>query len=130
MGQRCMCRWRAHMQPGHPCASGSEQPLLHSQPQKGQCPCMAAWSRQSHLLSSGVPQSLPVRTCIAPTTSDTAAADADAPGEYFDYCIDDLGLQDMRAADAKIRELADAELGPRQAALWLLESFLDCSVTV
>ncbi len=91
---------------------------------------MAAWSRQSHLLSSGVPQSLPVRTCIAPTTSDTAAADAEAPGEYFDYCIDDLGLQDMRAADAKIRELADAELGPRQAALWFLEPSLDCSVTV
>ena len=40
-----------------------------------------------------------------------ASADPDAKGDYFDYSIDELGLQDLRAADDIINRLALQELG-------------------
>lgn len=40
-----------------------------------------------------------------------ATADPDAKGGYFDYSIDELGLQDIKAADEVINALALKELG-------------------
>lgn len=37
-------------------------------------------------------------------------ADADAAGEYFDYSIDELGLQDIKAADALVNHIVSQEL--------------------
>lgn len=37
-------------------------------------------------------------------------ADSDASGEYFDYSIDELGLQDIRAADRVISNVVCNEL--------------------
>ena len=37
-------------------------------------------------------------------------ADADAAGEYFDYSIDELGLQDIKAADALVNHIVSEEL--------------------
>ncbi len=37
-------------------------------------------------------------------------ADSDASGEYFDYSIDELGLQDIRAADRVISSVVCNEL--------------------
>lgn len=38
-------------------------------------------------------------------------AGPDAQGDYFDYSIDELGLQDLKAADEVINQLALQELG-------------------
>lgn len=37
-------------------------------------------------------------------------ADPDAAGEYFDYSIDELGLQDIKAADVLIDRIVSKEL--------------------
>ena len=37
-------------------------------------------------------------------------ADADASGEYFDYSIDELGLQDFKAADRVVYNAVSKEL--------------------
>ena len=37
-------------------------------------------------------------------------SDPDAAGEYFDYGIDELGLQDMKAADVLIQHIVTKEL--------------------
>ena len=37
-------------------------------------------------------------------------ADSDAAGEYFDYSIDELGLQDIKAADVLIDQIVSKEL--------------------
>lgn len=44
-------------------------------------------------------------------------ADPEAKGGYFDYSIDELGLQDMKAADEVINSLALKELGYAQCVL-------------
>ena len=38
------------------------------------------------------------------------SADPDAAGEYFDYSIDELGLQDIKAADKLVDTLVTKEL--------------------
>ena len=40
-------------------------------------------------------------------------ADADAAGEYFDYSIDELGLQDIKAADVLIEKIVSKELATK-----------------
>ena len=37
-------------------------------------------------------------------------ADQDASGEYFDYSIDELGLQDIKAADRVVTKVVTQEL--------------------
>lgn len=40
-------------------------------------------------------------------------ADPDAAGEYFDYSIDELGLQDIKAADVLIDRIVSKELATK-----------------
>ena len=40
-------------------------------------------------------------------------ADPEASGEYFDYGIDELGLQDIRAADRVISNVVSQELASK-----------------
>jgi hypothetical protein len=47
---------------------------------------------------------------ISSHTCSLLIADPDASGEYFDYSIDELGLQDIRAADRVISNVVCNEL--------------------
>ena len=40
-------------------------------------------------------------------------ADSDAAGEYFDYSVDELGLQDIKAADVLIDRIVSKELATK-----------------
>ena len=51
-----------------------------------------------------------VFTCKQTHTRSPYIADSDASGEYFDYSIDELGLQDIRAADRVISNVVCNEL--------------------
>ena len=51
-----------------------------------------------------------VFACMPTHTRCLHVADADASGEYFDYGIDELGLQDIRAADRVISNVVCNEL--------------------
>ena len=51
-----------------------------------------------------------VFACMPTHTRSLHIADANASGEYFDYSIDELGLQDIRAADRVISNVVCNEL--------------------
>lgn len=51
--------------------------------------------------------------CCQVDASRLRVADPEASGEYFDYGIDELGLQDIRAADRVINNVVTQELASK-----------------
>lgn len=65
----------------------------------------------------------------ATESSASCIADPEAKGGYFDYSIDELGLQDIKAADEVINSLALKELGCGfSMSFWLSSSQVLCHI--
>lgn len=82
--------------------------------------CTTAITDQARLTCLPVqlrPGQLQLELCAvelsAVTLHSVIGADPDAAGEYFDYSIDELGLQDIKAADVLIQQIVMKELATK-----------------